>query len=114
MPETESGEVDGQYIAEIQYATSREIFEFDPNRPAKNVDVLKYVISRTKFRTLNITRNKAFDLAGAAIVKLWLSFGAKMEDFRAQPTISSNIATICNNYRDYIKRGALSHGARKK
>ena len=53
MPDSNSTKtVEGQYIAEIKYSTGKTSFEFDPGRPPKNVDVLKYVISRTKCKAL--------------------------------------------------------------
>ena len=43
-------------------------------------------------------------MAGAELVKLWLSFGAQREDLRKLKTIINNINTICDNYRKCLQQ----------
>ena len=39
---------DVEYFANIQLTAEEKIFEFDQSRPPKNVDVLKFVLSRSR------------------------------------------------------------------
>ena len=52
MPDSDSAMTEEQYIERIKYSIAQKFFEFDPGRPPKNVDIVKFVVSRTKCKTV--------------------------------------------------------------
>jgi len=85
-------EIDEGYFTKLRLTCSEKFFEFDPSRPPKRLDIVKFIFSRTMHHLMSGI--KAERLAYKEIVKLWQSFGAQPGDILVRNTILLHLNKI--------------------
>lgn len=74
----------------------QEVFNFEQNRPPKNIDVLRFLVSRSSEQGKDrMSIREATNLAMAAIKEVWRSLGRGVEqDFVSGETFKKRIADV--------------------
>jgi len=79
-------------------AINNGLYDFEPNRPTKNIDVLRFVLSRTYLGRMS--NRQAVNLAAEEIKKCWISLGQGLEnDFLTRRSFVGKIDKLVTAYR---------------